>query len=175
MVTGVKSTVPLPDPLATRSRPQGVRAGPRVHGPPSRNAHRGDRHRPRLHRLLHQRPHRRPPRRGLRRSRLPRSQHGLGHGRPRLAGCKSAGGKRGPRQDLHRGRLRLARARLQHVPRHEPRHPLTRRALRPPPATATSKAARAAEAAPTSSALRWRRRQPSPATLPTSATGSSTT
>jgi hypothetical protein len=77
----------------------------------------------------------------------------VGHprdGRARLVHGEGPGRGRGPRQGLHRRRLRLARAGLLDVPGHEPRQARPRRALRPAPATATSRAARAAAAAPTS-------------------------
>ena len=57
----------------------------------------------------------------------------------------------GPRQDLPRRRLRLARAGLLDVPRHEPRQAGAAASAARRPRTATSRAARAAAAAPTSS------------------------
>jgi 3-isopropylmalate/(R)-2-methylmalate dehydratase large subunit len=92
------------------------------------------------------------------RRRLPRRHHRPRHGRPRLAAVRSARPKPKASTHLQVRRLRVARARLQHVPRHEPRHPRPASAA-PPPATATSKAARAAEAAPTSQPADGRRRR----------------
>ena len=106
------------------------------------------------------------------RQRPSRRHHGPRDGRSRLTGGQSAGRKGRPRHHLQDRRLRVARARLQHVSRHEPRHSRNPANAAPPPATATSKAARAAAAAPTSSAPRWPPQPPSPATSPTSATGS---
>ena len=57
-----------------------------------------------------------------------------------------------PRPRLQRGRLRVARGGLQHVPGDEPRQARAGRALCVDLATATSKAAKAAAAAPTWSA-----------------------
>src|SRR6185437_4481774 len=51
-------------------------------------------------------------------------------GRTRLAKSEAPGRRRRPRRHLQVRGLRVARARLQHVPRHEPRHPATRRTLR---------------------------------------------
>ena len=85
------------------------------------------------------------------------------HGRAGLRPREGAGRGRGPRQDLHRGRLRLARAGLLDVPRHERRQARRRRSAAPRPRTAISRAARASRAAPTSSRRPWRRRRRSPA------------
>ncbi len=87
-------------------------------------------HRPRLHRLLHQWTHRRSARRGPHRSGLQGLNARERHGRSRLAGREGAGRSRRPGQHLSRGRIRMARARLLHVPGHESRHSFTRRALR---------------------------------------------
>ena len=57
MVAPVTATVPDPAVGDQRTRPQILRARPRVHGPQGRHAARRRRDRPRLHRLLHQRPH----------------------------------------------------------------------------------------------------------------------
>ena len=54
----------------------------------------------------------------------------LGDDRARLRPGEGAGRGRRPRQDLPQGRLRLARARLLHVPRDESRQAQARRALR---------------------------------------------
>ena len=66
---------------------------------------------------------------------------------------------------------RMARSGLLNVPRHEPDILLLPNAA-PAPRTATSKAARAAAGAHTSSARRWRLPPPSPATSLTSGIGS---
>ncbi len=54
----------------------------------------------------------------------------LGHDRARLRPGEGAGRGRRARQDFRHGRLRMARARLLHVPRHESRQARARRALR---------------------------------------------
>ena len=53
-----------------------------------------------------------------------------GDDRARLRPGEGAGRSRRPRQDFPQGRLRMARARLLDVPRHEPRQARARRALR---------------------------------------------
>ena len=72
-------------------------------------------------------------------------------GRARLAAGEGAGRGRGPRRGLPRRRLRLAHRRLLDVPGHEPGHRCSRASAAPRPRTATSRAARAAAGAPTSS------------------------
>ena len=137
-------------------------------------AHRRHQDRRRLPRLLHQRPHRRPPRRRLRRRRLPRRHHGPRHGRPRLAGRQSARPKKkastrifktagfdwrepgccmclGMNPDILAARRAL---RLHQQPQ-----------LRRPPGPRRPHPPRLAR--------RWPPPPPSPATSPTSATGSS--
>ncbi len=86
--------------------------------------------RPRVHRLVYQRPHRRPA--GRRRcGQRPQSGQPRGRdGRPRQRTREAASGKRGPRPHLQRGRLRVARGRLQHVPGDEPRQARAWRTLR---------------------------------------------
>ncbi len=54
----------------------------------------------------------------------------VGDGRAGLDGREAARPRGGPRPGLHRRRLRVAERRLLDVPRHEPRHPAARRALR---------------------------------------------
>ena len=103
----------------------------RLHGPDAR--HQDDRRaaRRRLDRLVHQRPHRGSARRrrarrrqeDLRAPRLRDDRAGL---RPR----QRAGGSRRPRQDLQGRGLRVARAGLLDVPRHEPRPAEAAAALR---------------------------------------------
>ena len=84
--------------------------------------------RPRLHRLLHQQPHRGSARR--RRGRQGPQGRDPVLGGPGLGPGQAAGRGGGARQDLQRGRLRMARAGLLDVRRHERRHRPARRALR---------------------------------------------
>ena len=109
-----------------------------------------DQGRPRLHRLLHQQPHRGPARGRQGRARAARSPSA----RPRDGGAglrpgEGAGRGGRARHDLHRGRLRMARARLLDVPGDERRTSSSPASAAPRPPTATSKAARAAAGAPT--------------------------
>ena len=78
-----------------------------------------------------------------------------GDDRARLRAGEGAGRGRRPRQDLPQGRLRMARAGLFHVPRHEPGQARARASAAPRPRTAISKAGRATRAAPTWSRRRW--------------------
>ena len=110
----------------------------------------------RVHRLLHQRPDRGPARRRQAGRGQARLADRARHGRPRLRPGEAPGRGRGPGRDLHRRRLRMARARLLDVPRHEPRPAQARRALRLAPATATSRAGRARAAGRIWSARPWR-------------------
>ena len=71
---------------------------------------------------LHERPHRRPARRRRYLQGPPQGRGRARHGRARLRSRASPGRGRGPRQDLHRVRRRMAQRRLLHVPGHEPRH-----------------------------------------------------
>ena len=66
--------------------------------------------------------------------------------------------------DIQRGRVRLARGGLLHVPGHEPRHSDSRASAAPSPPTATSRDGRARADAPTSSARKWPPPPPSPDT-----------
>ena len=69
-------------------------------------------------------PHRRPARRRRRGRGATRCADGVrAMVVPGSQPVKRAGRSRRPRQHLQRGRLRVARGRLQHVPGHEPRHP----------------------------------------------------
>ncbi len=83
-------------------------------------------HRPRVPRLVHQRPHRGPARGRGRRPRQARRSKRQRDGRAGLRPRQGAGRAGGPRPDLHRRGLRVARRRLLDVPRHEPRHPAAR-------------------------------------------------
>ena len=103
-----------------------------------------------LHRLLHQRPHRGPARRRRRRQ----GPQGRRRRQARMVVpgsglVKEQAEDEGLDRDLQRRRLRMARAGLLDVPGDERRPAGARRALRLDLATATSKAARAAAAAPT--------------------------
>ena len=117
--------------------------------------------RSRLHRLVHQRAPRGSARRGARRARPSRQRPRAGDGRARLGAGQGRRRARRARSHLPRGRLRMARAGLLDVPRHEPRHPASRASDRRRPATAISKGVRAAADARTWSARRWRPRRPS--------------
>ncbi len=86
--------------------------------------------RPRVHRLMHQRPHRGFARRGTHRRRQNGQRQRLCDDRPRLRPGEGASGGRRPRQNLQGRRLRLARAGLLDVPRHEPGQAQAGRALR---------------------------------------------
>ena len=158
------------DPVARRlRRPQRARQrrpGPRVHGPHRRHAGARRRRRHRVHRLLHQLAHRGPA--GRRRGgRGPPGEGRRAHPRrARVVRGEAPGRGRGARPGVHRRRLRLAGAGLLDVPGHEPRQAGARRAVRRPPATATSRAARAAAGAPTSSPPPSPPPPPSPATSP---------
>ena len=91
------------------------------------------------------------------------------HDRARLRHREDAGRGRRSRQDLQGSRLRLARARLLHVPGHERRPARAPASAAPRPRTAISRAARASRAAPISSRPPWRRRRRSRAASWTSA------
>ena len=142
-----------------------ARAG--LHGPQARHADGLHRGRPRLHRLLHQQPHRGLARGGQGRQGPQGRSPGVGRGG--LGPHQGAGRGRRPRPDLPRRRLRMARARLLDVHRRQRRYRHAAASASPRPPTATSSAARARACAPTSSARRWPRPPPSPATSPTCA------
>ena len=126
------------DDTRARSRPRegqpaarrhGARAG--LHGPQAAHAHHRHQDRQGVHRLVHQLAHRGPARRrrggeGQAR-RLERARRAGGAG---LGPGEGAGREGGPRPRVPRRRLRVARARLLDVPRHEPRPARRRRALR---------------------------------------------
>ena len=100
-------------------------------------------------RLLHQRPDRGSARRRPGDPGPEGRARRAGHGGAGLGPGQASGRGGRARQAVHRGGLRVARARLLDVPRHEPRPAQARRALRQHVATATSRAARAGAAAPT--------------------------
>jgi 3-isopropylmalate/(R)-2-methylmalate dehydratase large subunit len=116
----ISITGAVPDPAFRRrgqARREEARAG--IHGPRP-PAHRSPKSpRPRVHRLLHQRPHR-----GSAHGRAPSkgktSDPVSAMDRAGLRPHEGAGRGRRSRQDLHRRRLRMARAGLLDVPRHEP-------------------------------------------------------
>jgi len=89
-----------------------------------------------FHRLLHQRPHRGSARGGEGRRGQDRQRSCQCDDRAGLWHREGAGGSRRPRQDLHQGRLRMARAGLLDVPRHEPPTSCRRKSAAPRPRTA---------------------------------------
>ena len=130
MVTGVKSTVPLPDPTATEADQKAferaleymdLKAGTPIEQINIDRAFIGSCTNARIEDLRAA-------------ASVVRGYHVATTVRamvvPGSQARQSPGRKRRPRQGLHRSRLRLARTRLQHVPRHEPRHPRPRRTLR---------------------------------------------
>ena len=79
--------------------------------------------------------------------------------------CKREAEARRPRQDLHRRRLRMARARLLDVHRHQRRHACRRASAASRRRTATSWAARARARAPILPARPWRPPRRSPGAI----------
>ena len=122
----------VPDPDRDRRRGQAAVEASRaeIHGPDRRHEDHRHQARSRLHRLLHQRPHRGSARGGESRRGQDRQRPCQRDDRAGLGHREGAGGSRRPRQDLHQGRLRVARAGLLDVPRHEPRQAVAGRALR---------------------------------------------
>ena len=93
---------------AGREPSRGVGALARLHGPDAGHAPGRRADRPRVHRLVHQRPHRGPARRRRDRAR-PQGRGGrVGHGRAGLRPGEGRGREGRSRQDLPRGRLRMA-------------------------------------------------------------------
>jgi hypothetical protein len=123
-VASVLGVVPNPDEIEDENK----RA--RLYGADGRHQDHRHRARSRLHRFLHQRPHRGPAGGSGRRQGAEGQSARQRHDRAGLGPGEGAG--RGGRagQDLHRGRLRLARAGLLHVPGHERRPARPARALR---------------------------------------------
>ena len=93
----------------------------RLYGAQGRGEDDGSRHRPRLHRLLHQWPHRGSARRRRDRQWPQGERARQRNGRARIGSGQGAGRGRGPRQDLPRRWLRMARAGLFDVPGDESR------------------------------------------------------
>ena len=172
MVAPVTARVPGSGGADLAHRAGKLRTGAGLHGARRRHRHRRHSRRPRLHRLVHQRAHRGPARSGARGPRPPRVAVGARAGRARIAARQARRRSRGPARGPAGGGVRMARARLLDVPRHERRRARSPASAAPRPATATSKAGRAAAAAPTWSARRWPPRPRSAATSPTSAAGS---
>ena len=129
-VVSIGGRVPRLEDIADAHKRAGRRALARIHGAEGRREDHRHRTRPRLHRLVHQRPHRGSARRRQGGRRQDRQRQGQGDDRAGLRPGQRAGRSRRPRQDLRQGRLRMARARLLDVPRHESRQAQSRRALR---------------------------------------------
>ncbi len=129
-VVSVTGVVPDAGPHRGREQAQLEEARARIHGPDAGHEDHRHRHRPRLHRFVHQRPHRGPARRGPDRRGPACGRDRQRHDRSGLGTGEGAGGSRGSRQDLHRRRFRLARARLLDVPGDERRPAEAARALR---------------------------------------------
>ena len=129
-VVSVTGIVPDPDKIADEAKRLSKHRALKYMG--LTGGHEDHRHqaRPRLHRLLHQRPHRGSARRGEDRRGQDRQRQCQRDDRAGLGHREGAGGSRRPRQDLHQGRLRMARAGLLDVPCHEPRQAEAGRALR---------------------------------------------
>ena len=153
MVVGIGERVPDPENERDAGRRDAMERALRYMAlepnvPVDRHSHRQG-----LHRLVHQLAHRRPPRSscgGPPARRAGRGERQAGDGRPRLRPGEGAGGAGRPGRGVPRRRVRMARAGLLDVPGDERRPPRARRALRLDLRTATSKAARAPAAAPTS-------------------------
>ncbi len=130
MVTCIDSTVPSPDDALSEADRKSFCAGAGVHGSEAGHAHRGDHSRHGVSRLLHQR--------AALKTCAPRpSSCGAITSRPRSApwsspapSWSSVRPKTKASTSFPHRRFRVARARLQHVPRHEPGHPCPRRTLR---------------------------------------------
>ena len=150
----------------------GSRARAHIHGARAGDADPGHRHRPRLHRLVHERPHRGPARGGGGRAGRRVSPNVRAMVVPGSATVKRQAEEEGLDRVFDGGGLRVAQGRLLDVPRHEPRHPRPRRALRVHVEPQLRGAAGARAAGRTSSAPRWPPRRRSPATSWTSASGS---
>ena len=129
---GVSLSDTVPEPRRDR-RPERAcrrRARARVHGPRRGHPAEGHRRRRRLHGLVHEQPHRGPARLRIRHPGPEEGRRRARHGRSRLGPRAHRGRGRGPRQDRHRLRRRVALRRLLDVPRHEPRPARSGGALR---------------------------------------------
>ena len=163
MVVSVEDTVPDPEREKDSQRREGMERALVYMGLKPQAAHHRHQDRQGVHRLVHQLAHRGPARRGRggerqahRRQRARRARRaGLGPG-------EGAGGEGRPRSRVPRRRLRVARAGLLDVPRHEPRPARGRRALRLDLEPQLRGPAGRRAAARTSSARRWPRRRRSP-------------
>ena len=129
-VITVAGTVPRADEVSRRGEAHRDQEGSCLHGAEGRREDHRHRARQGVHRLLHQRPHRGPARGGEDRRRPRRGRPHLGDGGAGLGPGEGAGRAGRPRHDLQEGRLRVARAGLLDVPRHEPRQAEARGALR---------------------------------------------
>ena len=103
-----------------RDQAESGRAQPRLYGPEGRREDHRHHARPRVHRLLHQWPHRGFARSGESGRRPQSERESPRHDRAGLGPGEGASRSRRAGQDLQGGRLRVARARLLDVSRHEP-------------------------------------------------------
>ncbi len=129
-VVSISGVVPDPDEIADEAQAAVEAPRAELHGPEGGNENHRHQARPRLHRVLHQRPDRGSARGGEDRRGQDRQRPCQRDGGAGLGHREGAGGSRGAGQDLHQGRLRMARAGLLDVPRDEPRQAQARRALR---------------------------------------------
>ena len=129
-VVSINGVVPRVEDGDDRAEARLDQALARLYGPWRRREDHRHRHRPRLPRLLHQRPDRGFARGGEDRRGAQGRRARQGDGRAGLRPGEGAGRAGGARRDLQGGGLRMARAGLLDVPRHEPRQARARRALR---------------------------------------------
>ena len=129
-VVSITGVVPDPDKIADEAKRLSKHRALKYMGLTARHQDHRHQARPHLHRLLHQRPDRGSARGGEGGRRQDRQRQSQCDDRAGLGPGEGAGGSRRPRQDLHQGRLRMARAGLLDVPRHEPRQAEAGRALR---------------------------------------------
>ena len=148
---GRRRRSPAPSPTRRGRRRRAARRdgqGARLHGPRARHGDAADRGRSRVHRLLHQQPHRGPARRR-------RGRHGPQRAQvpamvvPGSGLVKAQAEAEGLDRIFLDAGLRVARAGLLDVRRHERRPGRRPASAAPRPPTATSSAARAAARAPT--------------------------
>ena len=129
-VVSVTGRVPLPDDIADESKRIAAKASLGYMGLTGGEKITDIASRPRLHRLLHQRADRGPARRGAHHRGQDRQRQSRGDDRSGLGPREGAGRGRRARPHLPRRRIRMARAGMLHVPRHESRQAPARRALR---------------------------------------------